>query len=214
MQGLEDKSMELTNHEEGKKSKYVVCIKRDAKMLKTFIKFTNRVRHPRVTVYMVTMGATLVALPSVNHEIKTAGVIISYVMGVLLLALGFFRHYISVYMMKSNPETKADEEFTYLFGNTGIQVENGGGTEHLGSYKKIYRLWEDEKHFYIGINEDDLIVLPRVDFKVGDVDTFKDYVLEKSRAIYTWQPTRIDNVIKNNILLFKVRMAQRQNEEQ
>lgn len=194
-------------------SKYIVRIKRDTKMLKTFIKFTNKVRHPRVTVYMITMGAMLVALPFVNKDIATVGVVISYVMGTLLLAMGFFRHYISVYMMRSNPETKADEEFTYLFDSSGIDVENGGETEHLGNYRQIYRMWEDEKNFYIGINEDDLIVLPKADFEAGDKDTFREFIIEKSRAIYTWQPTRIDNVIKKNILDFKTRMAKQQDEE-
>ena len=194
-------------------SKYIVRIKRDTKMLKTFIKFTNKVRHPRVTVYMITMGAMLVALPFVNKDIATVGVVISYVMGTLLLAMGFFRHYISVYMMRSNPETKADEEFTYLFDSSGIDGENGGETEHLGNYRQIYRMWEDEKNFYIGINEDDLIVLPKDDFEAGEKDTFGAFIIEKSRAIYTWQPTRIDNVIKKNILDFKTKMAKQQGEE-
>ena len=60
----------------------------------------------------------------------------------------------------------------------------------------MYRLWEDEKTFYIGIGEDDLIVLPKKDFECGDVKEFRDFILEKSRCIYTWKPTRIDHIIK------------------
>ncbi|MFW5674975.1 MAG: YcxB family protein [Acetivibrio ethanolgignens] len=187
---------------------YIVQIRRDTRLLKAFIKFTNRVRHPRVTVYMITIGATLLALPFVNHEIETIGVVICYVLGALMLIMGLFRHYISLYLMKNNPQTRVDEEFIYQFGNAEIQVENRGITQSLGSYKKIYRLWEDEKHFYIGMNEDDLLVLPKKAFKAGNAGTFRDYVLERSKAGYTWQPTRMDHIIKNNVLQFKMKMEQ------
>lgn len=194
------------------KRKYVVPVKRDVKMLKTFVKFSNQVRHPRVTVYMVTVGAMLIALPIANKEIALPGVIICYVMGALMVLMGVFRHYIGVQMLRSNPQTIVDEELTYIFGNTDIKTDKGGVLEKLGSYQAIYRLWEDEKIFYIGINEDDLVVLPKANFEEGDVSTFRDFILDKSGAIFTWQPKRIDNVIKNNINQFKWRM-QKQTEE-
>ncbi|MBQ8804253.1 MAG: YcxB family protein [Tyzzerella sp.] len=209
MDTMENKELEIQNEElDRKMSKYVVPVKRDEKMLKTFVKFSNNVRHPRVTGYMVIVGGTLAILPFVNKEIELPGVIICHVMGTLMVLMGIFRHWIGVYMLKSNPQTQLNEELTYLFGNTGVKVEKGANIEHMGSYKKIYRVWEDEKHFYIGMNEDDLAVLPKDHFEVGDVGTFRDFILEKSRAIYTWKPTRVDNVIKQNILNFKVRMTQ------
>lgn len=215
MQKLEMENIELQESNEPKKGKYIVPIKRDEKMMKTFVKFSNRVRHPRTTVYMITVGAMLIALPIVNKEIALPGVIICYVMGALMVLMGVFRHYIGVYMLKSNPQTKVNEELTYIFGNTDIKTNKDGQLEKLGSYSKIYRLWEDEKHFYIGINEDDLVVLPKTAFTTGDVGTFRDFVLDKSGAIYTWQPTRIDNVIKHNIAQFKWRMkVQREEMEQ
>lgn len=194
------------------KGKYVVPVKRDEKLLKTFVKFSNQTRHPRTTVYLVTVGAMLMALPIANKEIALAGVIICYVMGALMVLMGVFRHHIGVYMLKSNPQTKLDEELTYIFGNTDVKTEKNGELEKLGSYASIYRLWEDEKFFYIGINEDDLVVLPKTNFEIGDVSTFRDYILEKSGAIFTWQPKRLDNVIKNNITQFKWRM-QKQKEK-
>lgn len=212
MQKLEAKNIELQESNDLKKGKYVVSVTRDEQMLKTFVKFSNRVRHPRTTVYMITVGAMLIALPIANKEIALPGVIICYVMGVLMVLMGLFRHYIGVYMLKTNPQTKLGEELTYIFGNTDIKTDKGELLEKLGSYSKIYRLWEDEKHFYIGINEDDLVVLPKVAFKVGNVSTFRDFILDKSGAIFTWQPKRIDNVIKHNVNQFKWKM-QKQNEE-
>lgn len=205
-------NVKLQENSDFRKGKYVVPVKRDEKLLKTFVKFSNQTRHPRTTVYLVTVGAMLIALPIANKEIALAGVIICYVMGALMVLMGVFRHHIGVYMLKSNPQTKLDEELTYIFGNTDVKTERNGELEKLGSYASIYRLWEDEKFFYIGINEDDLLVLPKTNFEVGDVSTFREYILEKSGATFTWQPKRIDNVIKNNIAQFKWRM-QKQKEE-
>ncbi len=205
-------NVKLQENSDFRKGKYVVPVKRDEKLLKTFVKFSNQTRHPRTTVYLVTVGAMLIALPIANKEIALAGVIICYVVGALMVLMGVLRHHIGVYMLKSNPQTKLDEELTYIFGNTDVKTERNGELEKLGSYASIYRLWEDEKFFYIGINEDDLVVLPKTNFEVGDVTTFRDYILEKSGATFTWQPKRVDNVIKNNIAQFKQRM-QKQKEE-
>ena len=205
-------NVKLQENSDFRKGKYVVPVKRDEKLLKTFVKFSNQTRHPRTTVYLVTVGAMLIALPIANKEIALAGVIICYVMGVLMVLMGVFRHHIGVYMLKSNPQTKLDEELTYIFGNTDVKTERNGELEKLGSYASIYRLWEDEKFFYIGINEDDLVVLPKTNFEVGDVSTFREYILEKSGATFTRQPKRLDNVIKHNIAQFKWRM-QKQKEE-
>lgn len=205
-------NVKLQENSDFRKGKYVVPVKRDEKLLKTFVKFSNQTRHPRTTVYLVTVGAMLMALPIANKEIAVAGVIICYVMGALMVLMGVFRHHIGVYMLKSNPQTKLDEELTYIFGNTDVKTEKNGELEKLGSYASIYRLWEDEKFFYIGINEDDLVVLPKANFEVGDVSTFREFILEKSGATFTWQPKRVDNVIKHNIAQFKWRI-QKQREE-
>ena len=183
-------------------------------LLKTFVKFSNQVRHPRTTVYMVTVGTMLVVLPIINKEIALPGVIISYVMGALMLLMGIFRHYIGVYMLKSNPQTKLNEELRYIFGNTDIKTDKAGQLEKLGSYSKIYRLWEDEKYFYIGMNEDDLVVLPKESFETGDITTFRDFLLEKSGCIYTWQPTRIDNAIRHYFATLKWNMQKQREEAQ
>lgn len=203
---------ELREEQSNVKGKYIVPVTRDEKLLKTFVKFSNQTRHPRTTVYMVTVGTMLIALPIANEGIALVGEIICYVMGALMVLMGVFRHHIGVYMLKSNPQTKLDEELTYIFGNTDVKTERNGELEKLGSYASIYRLWEDEKFFYIGINEDDLLVLPKTNFEVGNVSTFREYILEKSGATFTWQPKRVDNVIKNNIAQFKQRM-QKQKEE-
>ena len=81
-------NMELQESSDLKKGKYVASVKRDEKLLKTFVKFSNQVRHPRTTVYMITVGAMLIALPIANKGIALPGVIICYVMGTLMVLMG------------------------------------------------------------------------------------------------------------------------------
>ena len=194
------------------KGKYVATVMRDEKLLKLYVKFYNKVRHPRVTMYMTTIGALLIALPIANKEIALPGVIVCYIMGPILMLLGLFRHVIGVKMLKDNPETQLGEKLTYIFGNTDIKISKENKLEKFSSYANVYRLWENEKIFYIGANEDDLAVIPKENFETGDVSMFREFLLDKTGCIYTWQPTRIDNVIKNNIASFKWRMQKQQEE--
>lgn len=208
---MENVNREL--QEDRRKNHYVVETKRDTKLMLTFMEFKNRVEHPAATIYMVAMGVMLVGLMYKQADsIATPGRIIGYIFGVILILMGLFRKYISVYMMKSNPQVHVDEEITYLFGNTGIRAEKPqeGTEEHLANYKEVYCVWEDEADFYLGMNNDDLIVLQKAKFKTGDVGTFKDFILDKSDAKYVWKPAKFMNVCKNAIVKAKVRTTQMQ----
>lgn len=175
---------------------YTVTIKRDTKTVITFVKFLNRLKHPRVTLFMFLTGVMLTAIPLVNDEVATAGVVVCFVMGPIITALAFFRHYVSLVMMQSNPELIMNEELTYYFGGSGIKLEKSGKIENLGRYKDVYCLWEDEKNYYIGMNEDDLLVLPMVNFEEGKVQEFKRFLLDKSKAPNVWLPATFVNQCK------------------
>ncbi len=206
---MENKELQETN---GVKGKYVASVVRDEKLLKLFVKFYNKVRHPRVTMFMTSVGIMLTALPIANKEIALPGVIVCYALGPIMVLLGLFRHVIGVEMLKSNPDTQLGEELTYIFGNTDIKINKNDKLEKFSSYANVYRLWESEKIFYIGANEDDLVVLPKESFKTGDITTFRDFLLEKSGCIYTWQPTRIDNAIKHYFATLKWNMQKKKEE--
>jgi len=161
---------------------------------------------------MVTVGVMLFVLPFLNEDIALPGKIIAWVVGAIMVPFGIFRHNISVSMMADNPATKLNAELTYLLGKTGIWVEEDGKIDNFGSYKKIYRVWEDEKFFYIGMNEDDLLVFPKENFERGDVGTFRDFILEKSCEDFRWVPTQPVNIVKNRINQMKWN-RQKQDEE-
>ena len=149
---MENVNKEL--QEDRRKNHYVVETKRDTKLMLTFIEFKNRVEHPAATVYMITMGVMLIGLMYKQADsIAMVGKVIGYIFGAVLILMGLFRKYISVYMMKNNPEVHVGEEITYLFGNTGIRAEKSqeGTEEHLANYKEVYCIWEDEADFYLGM---------------------------------------------------------------
>lgn len=210
-----EQTMETTEKKEyadARKNWYSVRVKRDMPTLLTFAKFVNRIKHPRATVFMVSVGAMLTALPIVNKEIAFAGVVVCYIMGPVLLAFGLFRHYLSVYLMKTNSDVTVDEELLYHFGNSGVRVEKNGIAEHVGYYKDVYKIWEDEKNYYVGMNEDDLLVLPMKDFEEGNAGEFRDFIVEKSSAPRVWAPTRPGNIVKLRIMEAKSRMMENQME--
>lgn len=198
---------ENQEYPDARKNHYTVRTRRDVKMMKTFISFSNRVRHPRVSANMFILGALLIALPIITDGIALAGVVICYGMGALLVLMALFRQYISVAMMRSDPQVKENEELVYLFGNSGIRVERDGTTENMGYYKNVYRIWEDEKNYYVGMNEDDLLILPKADFTQGDAKEFREFIVDKSGADYIWKPAGFLNVCKNTWLQIQWKLS-------
>ena len=196
-----------------RKIHYKVNTVRDTKLMKSFINFKNRVQHPTVTPGILLIGATFVLLPFVRPEIRTeignAGTVISVLIGALMMLLGVGRQYITIALMKKNPENILGEEIVYLFGNDDIRAKKKASEERVGFYKNVYSLWEDENTFYIGLDNDELIILPKSAFMEGNVEAFKLFVIEKSNAKYIWSPKKWKNKQKAKM----VRRQMNQNTE-
>ena len=192
----EKKELERPEIQDPHKNRYVVYTKRDTELMKTFIRFDNRVRHPRMGVNMGLVGVLLLLVPVILKDTGTTGKIIAVCVGALLLSIALFRVHISVNMMKGNPEVKENEEITYLFGNSGIRAQRIDGIEDMGYYKTVYHLWEDEDNYYVGLDNDDLLILPKTNFEEGDAESFREFLLDKSGAKYTWKPAKLLNIWK------------------
>ena len=197
MEKLEEVKMEQQTAADPRKNRYVVDIRRDKAMMMKYIKFYNRVKHPRVTFNLVMTGILLALVPTLVKNMALPGVIVCYGVGALLVATGLFRQYLALGTMRGDPAVKENEELTYLFGNTGVRVRQNGSVDNMGYYKTIYRIWEDEKTYYVGMNEDDLLILPKANFTEGEERDFKEFILEKSGADYRWLPVGLWNRFKN-----------------
>ena len=210
----EKKELERPEIQDPHKKRYVVYTKRDTELMKTFIRFDNRVRHPRMGVNMGLVGVLLLLVPVILKDTGTTGKIIAVCVGALLLSIALFRVHISVNMMKGNPEVKENEEITYLFGNSGIWAQRIDGIEDMGYYKTVYHLWEDEDNYYVGLDNDDLLILPKANFKEGDSESFRDFLLDKSGAKYTWKPAKLLNIWKNMLSQAHQKMDETGNDSQ
>ena len=210
----EKKELERPEIQDPHKKRYVVYKKRDTELMKTFIRFDNRVRHPRMGVNMGLVGVLLLLVPVILKDTGTTGKIIAVCVGALLLSIALFRVHISVNMMKGNPEVKENEEITYLFGNSGIRAQRIDGIEDMGYYKTVYHLWEDEDNYYVGLDNDDLLILPKANFKEGDSESFRDFLLDKSGAKYTWKPAKLLNIWKNMLSQAHQKMDETGNDSQ
>lgn len=210
----EKKELERPEIQDPHKKRYVVYTKRDTELMKTFIRFDNRVRHPRMGVNMGLVGVLLLLVPVILKDTGTTGKIIAVCVGALLLSIALFRVHISVNMMKGNPEVKENEEITYLFGNSGIWAQRIDGIEDMGYYKTVYHLWEDEDNYYVGLDNDDLLILPKANFKEGDSESFRDFLLDKSGAKYTWKPEKLLNIWKNMLSQAHQKMDETGNDSQ
>ena len=61
---MEEVKMEQQTAADPRKNRYVVDIRRDKAMMMKYIKFYNRVKHPRVTFNLVMTGILLALVPT------------------------------------------------------------------------------------------------------------------------------------------------------
>ena len=59
----------------------------------------------------------------------------------------------------------------------------------------------------MGMNEDDLLILPKENVEGGDMGSFKEFILEKSGADYRWKPVGIVNQWKDFLVKTKNRIT-------
>lgn len=174
--------------------KYKVVAKRDSDMIKAFLTFLNRVKNPRVTTNFIVFGLVIFFLPFTTTGQPILSVC-CYIIGAFMVLMGFFRHYIPLSMMKKkDPDYISGTIYTYIFGNRDVQVFKGDELYLLaGSYQKITSFFNDEYYYYVGMNNDDLFVLPRNCFTVGDAAEFENYICDRSQMECRWIPVKIKN---------------------
>lgn len=183
---------------EPKKPVYRVVTKRDAQMVKSFVLFTYRQRHPNVSRNFIITGLVSLAL-IYGIRVPAIGVFL-LVQGLFCLFMGFFRHIIPVASMKKkDPDYAAGNTLAYDFYGSEIRAfRNGEKFLSIKGYDKITNLCHDEKYYYLGANEQDLMILPKSDFTVGDADSFEAFIEKKAKIKSVWTPaTRSEKRKKN-----------------
>lgn len=171
-----------------KKPVYRVETVRDAQMVKSFILFTYRQSHPKVTRNFFLIGIVSLIL-TIGIRIRAVGIFL-IIQGIFCIAMALFRHQIPVSTIKRNdPDFRNGNTLAYEFRDTRIDAyRNGEKFLSISPYSSVTNLWHDEQYFYLGANEEDFIMLPRKDFVTGDPDTFASFIEKKAKIQAIWSP--------------------------
>lgn len=181
-----------------KRINYKVETVREAKMVHSFVKFTYRQAHPKVSRNFIIIGVLSLAL---TYGIRIPDLrIVLWLLGAFCLLMGAFRHWIPITMMKSSdPDYTGKNILTYVFTDDDITaLRNGEEFLHVDGYSRVTNLYHDEWYYYLGANMDDLMILPKASFVTGDPERFGDFIYERSGVACRWSPaTRAEKRIKN-----------------
>ncbi len=190
------KSSENTQ-EKPKEVLYQVRTKRDSGVIKAYITFTYRMLHPGVSARLMLYGL-IVALPGIFFFKDLYWRIFFTGIGVLMILLGLFRQYISLWMTKRNdPDYKSGAEFTYDFTEKDADfLKNGERFSGIGKYKDITGFYHDDSYLYMGMKNKEIIVIPKDNFTIGDSASFEEFIYKKSKKTCHWLPDNFRDAMK------------------
>ena len=174
---------------------YQLKTKRTSGIIKSYITFTYRIMHPKVTTRLVLYGV-LIALPGIFFFRDLYWRIFFTVIGIALILLGFFRQYISLAITKKNdPDYINGTEFTYDFNaDGGTVLKDDVVSSHIG-YKDITAFYYDEGYYYLALARE-VHVFPKDAFTVGTAEGFEEFIYKKSKKPCRWLPNRLSDRIK------------------
>lgn len=177
-------------------NKFKVVMKKDEEVLRDFILFRERANNSSGKFKMIVFGIGLIVIGvlAAKGGRLAAGCIINAA-GIAMVVFALFIHNIAVMRLKkADIAYKNQTELSYGFTNSGIYVyENGELTQNVGGYTHVSCLYEDEKNFYVGINNEDLFLLPKKAFAEGDIAGFVEFMEKKSNEMSEFLPTTVKN---------------------
>ena len=188
-------------------TKFKIVLKKDAKMMEDFIIFANKVNNPNQQMKMsiISLGFLLIGWAARNDS-PTFAIVIA-VFGLLLFTYVQCRFKLAAGKLKKADESYVNQnELTYEFTNSNIYIRKDGELEkNVGSYSHVSCLYSDEYNYYVGVNNEDLLLLPRKCFVEGNHEEFISFMEEKSKEASEFLP----RTLKNKWILFKMRQKQR-----
>ena len=164
---------------------YEVKTTHTQKVLEDFIKFTYRIKYPRVTTHLLILSACFAAFAYFTRG--GVGMYIFIVLAVLLAGFTLNRHRISFRKLaKVDKNYQNQSEIHLVFGESEFHIENIDLDQNERiTYAEISFVYVDDNNYYISINNEDLQLLPKSDFVLGDPTQFYDFLSDK-----TGQPIR------------------------
>ena len=160
---------------------YTIKTKHTKEVLEAFIKFTYKVKSGNMTFRLCLFGSGFLMIAYMVRD-SIIPLISFGLLGVLVLFFAFMRKNIAFQKLSQNdPNYQSGSEITFSFGQGNFTVEGVAAQEkqHV-QYGQVSCIYQDEDYFYLGVDNEDLHVLPKRDFTEGDPERFGEFVAGKS----------------------------------
>ena len=175
-------------------TKFKVVMRKNDEIMKDFLSFTYRAQGgmKRAKLYILAVGMLMIGWLAARGGDVKAGSIIALV-GVLMSLMGLVLPKIALAQMKkADLGYKQGTEYEYVFASGSMYVyENGELAQNVGGYRQVTCFYGDEKNYYVGINNDDLYLLPMKNFVEGDPEAFIDFIQYLSDETYEFLPATL-----------------------
>ena len=165
---------------------YKVETRHTRQVLKDFIKFTYKVKNPRASLRLYTLSGCFFVLAAALKGLTTQMIIFAAI-GIALFLFTLFRHEIAISKLaKNDPNYQNQSDIIFSFGMNGFVIENKTITsEEKLKYSQVTDFYRDTRNYYIGVNNEELHILPHLDFKLGKENEFAAFMKARTNKEVT-----------------------------
>lgn len=181
-----------------KKPLYQVAYRRDDAVLEAFITFNYRVVHPKVFLRSILYAIVFISFGIVSGA-SVFGVI-CFLLAAFCLGVVAFRKKISLSMTKKDDlDYQNGTLFTFNFTETAARMLRNNKPEvYAKSYKKsVTAFFEDQSFYYIALSSNDLFILPKDKFTIGDPEEFREFIIKRTEQDVRWIPFGMKGVLNS-----------------
>lgn len=155
---------------------YKVNTKHTKKILEDFISFTYRMRANMIVGKLIVFATSFLLLAYISKGSSLMYVFAA--IGIFILIFILFRKKLAFRKLAKNDlNYQKQSEIVFTFGYSEFLIDNKEveEVEHV-RYAQISSLYKDEGYYYIGVNNEDMHMLPKADFTMGTPETFEAFI--------------------------------------
>lgn len=163
------------------------------RMLQDFVRFDRTVRHPKMNMRLMIMGIGFVVLGVMagRDTVPDWVSVLFYILAVLQFVILFLSHKLGALRLAASDRDYQDgNEIVFEFDTSGFWIKNtGSGTKIRGKYREVTGQYQDRKNCYLCRNNEEVYLIPRTDFTLGDSETFLRFI--NNRTGKEWREIHI-----------------------
>lgn len=177
---------------------FIIETEKTKETLKDFILFKRRATHSHTTFHLCIISGGLISMALSTKSHSQTDSLNLLLLGSLVLLFALFRYQFTLSKFQKSDQAFLEKwKLTYIFTDNVLLIyRNGEIFEKVKNYHNISSLYIDEKNFYLGINNEDLYLLPKQDFTLGTHENFVDFITSKGNVDATYLPAKLHNQLK------------------